>query len=100
MPPRPDIAADARIVIASAAVSTSIPGETVILDPVTDQYFSLEGVGPRVWDLLQEPTTIAAIVRTLTDEYDVDAATCQSDLKEVLADLAAHGLLSVDDQTR
>ncbi len=92
-----DIARDMTIRVSSTAVSTAIPGETVILDPTSGRYFGLDGVGSRVWDMLQEPTTVAAIVAAITSEFDVDEATCERDLRALLEDLEAKGLVAVGD---
>jgi hypothetical protein len=81
--------------IADGPVSTAIPEETVILDARAGRYFALPGVGARVWELLAAPTTLGALVATVTDEYDIDAATCERDLRSLLNDLRSAGLLEV-----
>ena len=47
-----EIDKDTMIVRSDGPVGTSIPGETVILDPAKGVYFGLDGVGARVWELL------------------------------------------------
>lgn len=93
MPSRPPIADDAQLTLAPSAISTSMPGETVILDAAGDQYFSLEGIGPRIWQLLQDKATVASIVATIRDEYEVDAETCERDVVEMLGELIERGLV-------
>jgi hypothetical protein len=83
--------------IAADPVSTAIPDETVILDARAGRYFALPGVGSRVWELLATPTSLGALVGTITDEYDIDAATCERDLRSLLNDLEAAGLIAVGD---
>lgn len=97
MPSRVPIAADTRLSTAPAAVSTAIPGEAVILDPTSGRYFGLDGVGARVWDLLQAQTTLASLVGAIVDEYAIDEATCERDLRALLVDLQERGLIVVDD---
>lgn len=57
------------------------------------RYFSLEGVGPRIWALLAEPTTADDIVTTLSVEFDVARAICQTEVEAFLAALREHRLL-------
>ena len=93
MPKRDHIASLDKLSTAPTAVSTSIPSETVVLDPVSDKYFSLEGVGPRIWELLQGQTTLAAIQATILGEYEVDEATCERDVRSLVEELVANGLV-------
>ena len=91
----PAITTASTLRIAAEPVSTSIPDETVILDARAGRYFALPGVGARVWELLATPTTLGALVATITDEYAVDAATCERDLRSLLHDLRSAGLIVV-----
>jgi hypothetical protein len=93
MPGRHHIASHGKLSSAPNAVSTSIPSETVVLDPVSDKYFSLEGVGPRIWELLQQTTTLAQIVETILSEYEVDEATCERDVRALVEELVESGLV-------
>lgn len=97
MPSRSRIPADARLTLAADVIATAIPGETVILDPTGDKYFSLDGVGPRVWELLQASTTMEDVVVRLIDEYDVDPDVCERDVRQLLDDLVGRGLVVVSD---
>ena len=97
MPTSHDIALDTTLRASDDAVSTAIPGETVILDPISGRYFGLDGVGARVWEMLQQSTTVRSMVAAITSEYDVDAATCEHDLRALLAQLDAKGLVIVGD---
>jgi len=97
MPTSHDIGLDTTLHVSNAAVATGIPGETVILDPTSGRYFGLDGVGARVWELLQEPTSLALLIATVTAEYEVDPATCERDLRALVTDLDAKGLVVVAD---
>ena len=97
MPTSHDIEHDTPLRVASTAVATAIPNETVILDPTSGRYFGLDGVGARVWEMLQSLTSLRSMVATITAEYDVDAATCERDLRTLLAELDAKGLVVVGD---
>jgi hypothetical protein len=66
---------------------------TVLLDPRPGEYFSLDEVGSRIWDLCDGTRTPAAIAEVICEEYDAGPATVQADVLELLADLAGAGLL-------
>lgn len=58
-------------------------------DPVT-----LTGTGAAVWDLLEEPTTLADLVAVLAAEYGADPAVVEHDVAALLADLQALGVVA------
>lgn len=57
------------------------------------RYFSLEGVGPRIWALLEQPTSPRALVDTLSAEFDVPKAVCEAEVNSFLGALSTHRLL-------
>lgn len=74
-------------------MTTDMNGSTVMMDMKTGKYYNLGTVGGRIWELLEEPMTIAALVKKLTDEYDVSAAQCRTDILPFLDTLLERGLL-------
>lgn len=53
-----------------AVISTTIGDEVVLLNEHTGEYQGLGGIGPSVWELLDEPMTVAEVLATVEDEYD------------------------------
>lgn len=97
MPTNHAITPDTPLLASSTAVATAIPGETVILDPVSGRYYGLDGVGARVWELLQTTTTLSTMVGTITSEYDVDVDTCLRDVEHLVIELESKGLVVAGD---
>ena len=98
---RPDvsrsvISSDSIVAASRDQVSCSIQGEAAILSLADGLYYGLDPVGARIWGLLQTPTRVSAILETLLDEYDVDAARCEADLMALLERLGAARLVVVD----
>lgn len=85
----------AEIVVAQGVLASDFGAEQVILNLRDGVYYGLEDVGARIWQLLQRPTTVAAMREALVDEYDVDSARCERDLFALVQDLAARGLVEV-----
>lgn len=76
-------------------ISCDLAGESVVLSLKNSLYYALDPVGTRIWELLQEPRTVASIRDAILEEYDVEAGRCESDLVKLLADLDAQGLIEV-----
>ena len=74
-----------------------VSGETVLLDLESEQYFGLDAVGTRIWTLIGEGVSIGAMIDTLLQEYEVERATLEADLADLLARLAEAGLIRLAD---
>lgn len=76
-----------------------VDGEVVLLNVVTGQYFGLDPVGSQVWILLQSAGAKGANLQILcslvTERFEVDSATAESDLTTLINDLLAQQLLVV-----
>lgn len=84
------------VVATDDCVTTTIDGELVLLNNETGRYQGLLGVGPDIWDRIQEPTVPADIVSALVEEYDVDRDRAADDVERFLETLAAEQLIEVD----
>jgi hypothetical protein len=85
-----------KITISEQALSQEVNGETVILDLKSESYFGLDEVGTRIWQLLQEHGDVKKTFDTMLEEFDVDADTLASDMKNLIDDLTEKGLISSD----
>ena len=70
--------------------------EGVLLDLETEQYYTLDDIGVRMWQLLHENKEVDLVIAPLLDEYDVDETTLRKDLAELIARLSEAGLIVAD----
>jgi hypothetical protein len=89
------ITLESTVVAGSNQVASNVEGEAVILELGRGTYFGLDPIGTRVWNLIQEPSTVASVCETLVREYDVARARCESDVLSLLAELEDSGLIQV-----
>lgn len=80
--------------LSDEVLSQEVNGETVLLDLEGESYFGLNEVGTRIWQLLQEETTIEDTLNTLSDEYDVSRQQLECDVGDLLDKLADAGLVA------
>jgi hypothetical protein len=71
-------------------------GSAVMMDIATGKYYNLGETGGRIWNLLEQPTTLSDLIRTLTSEYEVSAEQCKEDVLAFLQQLVDRGLLITD----
>jgi hypothetical protein len=85
-----------QITVPDAVLHQQLEDEIVLLHLETEQYYGLDEVGSRVWQLLREHRTVDPIVAALLDEYEVDEATLRTDVERLLDELADLGLIHVE----
>lgn len=76
-------------------IAADMDGDIVMMSIEHEEYYGISGVGPRVWELLATPISVADITRVICAEYAVDEATCQSDMQAFVEELMRLGLVSV-----
>lgn len=89
------ITADSIVVAAPAQLSASVGDDAVIAGVARGNYYGLNAVGARVWQLIQTPTRPRDLRQTLAAEYDVTAEACEADVLELLERLHDEGLIEV-----
>lgn len=87
---------DQTIVLSPEVISQEVSGETVLLDLGSENYFGLDEVGTRIWQLIQERGQLRAVYDTLLEEYDVSPQQLQHDLEALLKAIEAAGLVSLE----
>jgi Coenzyme PQQ synthesis protein D (PqqD) len=89
------ISDQSRISVSKDQVSCDLAGEVAILNLKNGVYYGLDPIGANIWTLIQEPRTFAEVREALLDRYEVDQPRLESDLRELLAQLADQGLIDV-----
>ena len=85
------------VVATKDQVFCDLGGEAAILSLASGIYFGLNPVGAFVWSLLQEPTRVERVCDAVMQEYDVDPARCDADVRKLLEDLLEQNLIEVRD---
>ncbi len=75
--------------------STDVDGEKVMMSIENGEYFGLDSVGSRVWELIENPIRVEELVNLLIDEFDVSKEQCEDDTLEFLNELMAKKLLII-----
>jgi hypothetical protein len=84
------------VVATSEQVSCDVEGEAAILNLKNGVYYGLNPIGARIWTLIQEPQQVAKLHDQLLTEYEVDSTRLEADVRQLLGDLAEHGLIEVN----
>lgn len=74
-------------------IAADMDGETVMMSIERGAYFGLGGIGSRLWDLLEQPTTVTDMAATICEEYSVDSETCMQDIRGFIAEMMENSLV-------
>jgi hypothetical protein len=76
-------------------VSSALGDGAALLDLKASVYYSLNAVGAYVWNALQSPTSLSSLVAAVSDQFDVEPARCEADLRSILGALADAKLVEI-----
>jgi hypothetical protein len=69
--------------------------ETVILSIESGNYFGLNPVASRLWDLFQEGRSMKEVIATTLAEFEVSEECLRADLEKFLGQLQSRGLIAI-----
>ena len=72
-----------------------IDGEAIIMNLATGAYYSMDGAGAALWELLELGCSRDEAVQALAERYDVAHDVIARDVDDVIADLTAEELIAV-----
>ena len=81
---------DTEIVLKKNLDVTDLAGDKVMIDFESGKYFMIKGVGNDIWDMIQEKTTVGAIIDGLLKEYEVPEDVCEREVIAFLEKMASY----------
>lgn len=85
-----------KVSISNDVLFQEIGGECVLLNMASEQYFGLDDVGTRIWQLLIEHGDISKVLTQLKADYNADEKVLENDLSKLIEDLILEGLVRIE----
>lgn len=89
--------ANRRVRVSPNALHRELQGETVLLQLDTGEYFGLNPVSTRIWQLIVETGDLDAVEDAMLNEFDVERAVLSTDLARIVDDLVARRLIELEE---
>jgi hypothetical protein len=86
---------ESKILINPEALFANMQEEVIILGLETDQYYSLNAVGARLWQLLEQDLTLKEIHAALFVEYEVAPEILWEDVIRLIEVMAEENLITI-----
>ncbi len=78
---------------AEGIVAQQAAGKWVLLDVKTGQYFALDEVAGRIWQLCDGTHTVRQIAEVVCEEYDTQGQAVGDDVEAFVSELVGESLL-------
>lgn len=91
----PVIEASTVMVRSEEPVAVEVDRTVVMMSLAQGMYYGLEGPGPRIWALLEQPRSVTDLCAELAKEYQVSPDTCFTDVVGFLAEMRQAGLVRI-----
>jgi len=76
-------------------LENEIDGEKIMLNIDNGEYYGLDKIASRIWELLNEKIEIESLIQQLLEEYEIDYETCKNDVLEFLDELIKKKLIVI-----
>jgi hypothetical protein len=73
-----------------ASVNTE---NSVMMSVAAGEYYGLNAVAARIWELLEQPMTVAQLCAQIREEFDVDMQTCEAAVLKFADEIINNGIV-------
>ncbi len=84
-----------QVKISDNVIFQEISGESVLLNMGSEQYFGLNEVGTRIWELLTKDGDTAKVLELLQAEYEIDREILTRDFTNLLEEMKKERLITI-----
>ena len=88
-----------RVSVPEHVYAETVQDETILLELQSGNYYGLDSVGTRLWQLLTELQATEAVAAAASEEFDVTPEEVAKDIENLVQELADRGLLVVHAST-
>lgn len=78
-------------------VFTDLDDTIVMMDVDEGQYYELDPIAARIWELIEDGSTVGEICDALAEQYEVDPQECQQDTLEFLQTATERGIVVAEE---
>jgi hypothetical protein len=91
-----EITPSAKISRNTENMFSKIDSETVVMSIENDSYYGIDAVGSRIWELIDEKTTLENLIETLHKEFEAQPGQIESDTLTFLQKLLKENLILIE----
>jgi hypothetical protein len=77
-------------------VFSKVDDEVVMMSIKNGEYYGLDNIGSRVWEIIEKPVTFKELIDLLRYEFEIDDKKCRSDVIEFIEALINKELVVIE----
>jgi hypothetical protein len=85
-----------KVIVSDDVLFQILAGETVLLNMETEQYFALNEIGSKIWELISKEKNISEVFTKLLNEYEVEYETLKNDFSSLLLKMESKKLITFE----
>ena len=90
-----------RLIVNEEELSAKvIDGEAIIINFSNGIYYSLDGVGGVVWEMIEKGYSLEDMITAISSHYEVSPETVKTDLENLQGELVQENLVNVSTENR
>jgi hypothetical protein len=93
--PKP-IGEETMIHRSESVLTAAVEQELVMMDIRSGRYVGLDDIASVIWRRLETPCTFGQLIDSLVADYNAERAVIAVDVRALLTDMAAHGVVRFD----
>lgn len=74
-------------------IYNEVDGEVVMMNITTGLYISLNETAKQIWNMMEQPQQVSAIINVLALEYNVTPEQCEKDVLPFIEQLLERGIV-------
>jgi hypothetical protein len=78
-------------------LAREVQGETILLHLDSGEYFGLDAMATRIWQLIVEKGDLGQVEDAMLEEFDIDRTALSNDLRQMIDELATKRLISIEE---
>lgn len=78
-------------------ITSRLDDEIIMMSAESGEYYGLDPVASRIWELLENETSLTGLTEKLTEEFQVPADECLNDVNSFIEKLISKGLAHIVD---
>ena len=82
------------IIIPEEIVIQKVENESVIINLLTEEYYSLDEISTHIWDAITSAPSVQEATEKLSSEFEVDQDQLEQDVFRLIQELEDFGLIS------
>ncbi len=79
-------------------IFSCLDGNTMLLSIEKDEYYAVNPIGSKIWDLIGSPQDISGICEQLYQEYDIEPEMCKNEVLNFVNQMVEKGVILVLEQ--